>query len=84
MVHQTLSKGIWSFTRLMLIYGNTPRDIMAMIWRRRYRFVSVFAVIVIAVMLTGCGTAGDKKIELKALDQFWERLATGKNSTGVE
>ena len=68
----------------MLIYGNTPRDIMAMIWRRRYRFVSVFAVIVIAVMLTGCGTAGDKKIELKALDQFWERLATGKNSTGVE
>ena len=84
MVHQTLSKRIWSFTRLMLIYGNTPRDIMAMIWRRRYRFVSVFAVIVIAVMLTGCGTAGDKKIELKALDQFWERLATGKNSTGVE
>jgi hypothetical protein len=68
----------------MLIYGNTPRDIMAMIWRRRYRFVSVFAVIVIAVMLTGCGTAKDKKIELKALDQFWERLATGKNSTGVE
>ena len=84
MVHQTLSKRIWSFTRLMLIYGNTPKDIMAMIWRRRYRFVSVFAVIVIAVMLTGCGKAGDKKIELKALDQFWERLATGKNSTGVE
>ena len=84
MVHQTLSKGIWSFTRLMLIYGNTPKDIMAMIWRRRYRLISVFAVIVIAVMLTGCGTAKDKKIELKALDQFWERLATGKNSTGVE
>ena len=66
----------------MLIYGNTPGDIMAMIWRRRYRFISVFAVIVIAVMLTGCGTA--KTTELKALDQMWDRLATGKNSTGVE
>jgi len=42
-----------------------------------------FAVIVIAVMLTGCGTA-EKKFELKALDQFWETLGSGKNSTGVE
>ena len=68
----------------MLIYGNTPGDIMAMIWRRRYRLLSLFAVMVAVVLLTGCGTAKDKKIELKALDQFWERLATGKNSTGVE
>ena len=28
MVHRTLSQGIWSFVRLMLIYGNTPRDII--------------------------------------------------------
>jgi len=67
----------------MLIYGNTPKDIRATIWRRRYRFLSVFAVIVIAVVLTGCGTA-EKKFDLKALDQFWDTLGSGKNSTGVE
>ena len=68
----------------MLIYGNTPKDIRAMIWRRRYKFLSVFAVIVIAVMLTGCGTAEKRKFDLKALDQFWDTLGSGKNSTGVE
>ena len=82
MVSEALSQRIHGALGLMLIYGNTPGDIMAMVWRRRYRFLSVFAVIVIAVMLTGCGTA--KKTELKALDQMWDRLATGKNSTGVE
>ena len=56
----------------MLIYGNTPRDIMAMIWRRRYKFVAVFAVVVIAVMLTGCGTAKKNKSELNAIGQVLE------------
>jgi hypothetical protein len=56
---------------------------MAMIWRRRYKFVAIFAVMVIAVMLVGCGTA-KKKYDLKALDQFWDTLGSGKNSTGVE
>lgn len=83
MVPGTLSKRIHGVIGLMLIYGNTPKEIRAMIWRRRYRFVSVFAVIVIAVMLTGCGTA-EKKFDLKALDQFWDTLGSGKNSTGVE
>ena len=68
----------------MLIYGNTPKDIRAMIWRRRYKFISVFAVIVVAVMLVGCSTADGKKIELKALDKFWDTLGSGKNSRGVE
>ena len=67
----------------MLIYGNTPKEIRAMIWRRRYKFILAFAVIVVVVLLTGCGTAENKKIELKALDQFWDALG-GKNSTGVE
>ena len=84
MVSEALSKRIYGFTRLMLIYGNTPRDIMAMIWRRRYKFISVFAVIVVAVMLVGCGTAENRKIELKALDKFWKTLGSGENSTGVE
>ena len=68
----------------MLIYGNTPKDIRAMIWRKRYKFVSFLAVIGLLIFLTGCGTAKNQKIELKALDKFWEKLATGKNSTGVE
>ena len=67
----------------MLIYGNTPKEIRAMIWRRRYKFILAFAVIVAVVVLTGCGTAENKKIELKALYQFWDALG-GKNSTGVE
>ena len=68
----------------MLIYGNTPKDIRAMIWRKRYKFISVLAVIVVAVMLVGCGTAENRKIELKALDKFWKTLGSGENSTGVE
>ena len=68
----------------MIIYGHSGQDIRRAIWRRRYKFILVFAVIVIAVMLTGCGTAENKKIELKALDKFWDTLGTGKNSTGVE
>ena len=67
----------------MLIYGNTPKEIRAMIWRRRNKFILAFAVIVAVVVLTGCGTAENRKIELKALDQFWDTLG-GKNSTGVE
>ena len=67
----------------MLIYGNTPKEIRAMIWRRRNKFILAFAVIVAVIVLTGCGTAENRKIELKALDQFWDALG-GKNSTGVE
>ena len=67
----------------MLIYGNTPKEIRAMIWRRRNKFILAFAVVFAVIVLTGCGTAENKKIELKALDQFWDALG-GKNSTGVE
>ena len=84
MVPEALSKRIHGVIGLMLIYGNTPRDIMALIWRRRYKFLNVIAVIVIAVMLAGCSTAKGKNIELKALDKFWDTLGSGKNSTGVE
>jgi hypothetical protein len=65
----------------MLIYGNTPRDIRQMIWRRRYKLIAILAVIAVAVMLMGCSTK--PKQELKALDRFWDALG-GKNSTGVE
>jgi len=66
----------------MLIYGNTPSDIRAMIWRRRYKFLTVIAVIVIAVTLMGC-TVGNKKISppLQALDKFWDTLGSSKDKT---
>jgi len=55
----------------MLIYGNTPRDIMNMMWRRKYKLLMIAVVIVIAVTLTGCTKP---KTELRALDQFWDTL----------
>jgi hypothetical protein len=74
----------------MLIYGNTPGDIMNMMWRRRYKVLSVIAVMVIALMLMGC-SIGNRKVSppLQALDKFWDTLGSGKdktkqNSTGVE
>ena len=82
MVHRALSQRMWGSARLMLIYGNTPSDIRAMIWRRRYKFLTVIAVIVIAVTLMGC-TVGNKKISppLQALDKFWDTLGSGKDKT---
>ena len=84
MVSEALSQRIHGALGLMLIYGNTPRDIMAMIWRRRYKFISIFAVIVIAVMLTGCAI-GNRKVSppLQALDKFWDALG-GNNKDLVE
>ena len=84
MVSEALSQRIHGALGLMLIYGNTPRDIMAMIWRRRYKFISIFAVIVIAVMLTGCAI-GNRKVSppLQALDKFWDSLG-GNNKDLVE
>ena len=58
----------------MLIYGNTPRDIRAMIWRRRYKFISAFAVIMLAICLTGCGTANQKT---NAMSEFFKALGSG-------
>ena len=84
MVSEALSKRIYGVIGLMLIYGNTPRDIMAMIWRRRKKFMMVIAVIVIAVMLSGCAV-GNRKVSppLQALDKFWDALG-GNNKDLVE
>ena len=66
----------------MLIYGNTPRDIRKMMWRRRYKLLTVIMVIAVAVMLMGC-TIGNKKISppLQALDMIWKKLGSGENQT---
>ena len=82
MVHRTLSQGIWSVIRLMMIYGNTPRDIRQMMWRRRYKLLAIVMVIAVAVMLMGCTVAG-KKVNppLMALDKFWDTLGSGVDKT---
>ena len=84
MVSEALSKRIHGVIGLMQIYGNTPRDIMAMIWRRRKKYMMVIAVIVIAVMLSGCAV-GNRKVSppLQALDKFWDALG-GNNKDLVE
>jgi hypothetical protein len=65
----------------MLIYGNTPRDIRRMIWRRKYKLIAILAVIAVAVMLMGCSTK--PKQELKALDRFWDALG-GKTTDLID
>jgi len=64
----------------MLIYGNTPRDIMNMMWRRKYKLLMIAVVIVIAVTLTGCTKP---KPKLNALDKFWDTLG-GKTTDLVK
>ena len=64
----------------MLIYGNTPRDIMNMMWKRKFKLLMIAVVIVIAVTLTGCTKPQPK---LKALDSFWDTLG-GKTTDLVE
>ena len=66
----------------MLIYGNTPRDIRKMIWRKKFKLLTIIVVIAVAVMLMGC-TIGNKKISppLQALDKFWKTLGSGENQT---
>ena len=55
----------------MMFYGNTPRDIMKMMWRRRIKLLTVAVVVAVAVMLVGCTKP---KPKLNALDKFWDTL----------
>ena len=59
----------------MLIYGNTPRDIRQMMWRRRYKLLAIVTVIAVAVMLMGC--TATKKVTPKlgeGLNKFWDAI----------
>jgi len=71
----TLSKRIHGVVGLMIIYGHSGQDIRRMIWKRKFKLLSIMAVIAVAVMLMGC-TVGNKKINppLQALDKFWDAL----------
>ena len=64
----------------MLIYGNTPRDIMNMMWKRRFKFVTFAVLVAVAVTLIGCTKP---KPKLNALDRFWDTLG-GKTTDLVK
>ena len=55
----------------MIIYGHSGQDIRRMIWRKRFKFLSVAVIILIAVTLTGCTKP---KPKLNALDKFWDTM----------
>lgn len=56
----------------MIIYGHSGQDIRRAMWRRRYKFLSVFAVIGLLVCLTGCGTA-----KQNSMGEFFKALGSG-------
>ena len=64
----------------MIIRGHSGQDIRRIMWRRRYKFLSVAVLIVIAVTLIGCSKP---KPSLNALDKFWDTLG-GKTTDLVE
>ena len=80
MVHRTLSRGIWGVIGLMIIRGHSGQDITRMIWRRKFKLLTVAVLILIAVTLIGCTKP---KPTLNALDRFWDTLG-GKTTDLVE
>ena len=59
----------------MIIYGHSGQDIRRMIWRKKFKLLTIIVVIAVAVMLMGCTVAGKKlNPPLMALDKFWELL----------
>jgi hypothetical protein len=59
----------------MLIYGNTPRDIRRMIWKKKFKLLSIIVIIAVAVMLMGCTTAKKATPKLgEGLNKFWDTL----------
>jgi hypothetical protein len=66
----------------MLIYGNTPRDIMRIFRINRWKLIAV--IFIIATVLLAVEKINQPVPKLEALDKFWDTLGSGKNSTGVE
>ena len=66
----------------MIIRGHSGQDIRRMIWRRKFKLLTVAVLIFFAVTLMGC-TVGNKKVNppLMALDKFWETLGSGVDKT---
>ena len=93
MVQRTLSKRIPGVIGLMIIYGHSGQDIRRMIWRRKFKLLTVAVIIFGAVALMGCSQVpkkleGDHNIvkkenKLNALDKFWDTLG-GKTENLIE
>jgi hypothetical protein len=58
----------------MLIYGNTPKDIRRMIWKKKFKLLSTIVVIAVAVMLIGCTTATKQAKLGDGMNKFWDSL----------
>jgi len=56
----------------MIIYGHSGQDIRRAMWSRRYKFLSVIAVIGLLVCLTGCGTA-----KQNSMGEFFKAIGSG-------
>ena len=92
MVPEALSKRIYGVIGLMIIYGHSGQDIRRMIWRRKFKLLTVAVIIFGAVALVGCSNV-PKKLEgekllvkenkLKALDSFWDALG-GKTENLID
>ena len=76
----------------MIIYGHSGQDIRRMIWKRKFKLLTVAVIIFGAVALMGCSQVpkkleGDQQIvkenKLKALDSFWDALG-GKTENLIE
>ena len=76
----------------MIIYGHSGQDIRRMLWRRKFKLLTVAVIIFGAVALMGCSQVpkkleGDQQIvkenKLKALDSFWDALG-GKTENLIE
>jgi hypothetical protein len=67
----------------MLIYGNTPRDIVRIFRINRWKLIAVIFIVTTALLAYDKFT-NQPITELKSLDAFWDTMGSGKNSTGVE
>ena len=92
MVQRALSKRIHGVVGLMIIYGHSGQDIRRMIWRRKFKLLTVAVILFGAVALMGCSQVpkkleGEKLIvkenKLKALDSFWDALG-GKTENLID
>ena len=64
----------------MIIYGHSGQDIRQMIWKKKFKLLTIIVVIAVAVMLIGCTKP---KPKLNALDRFWDTLG-GKTTDLVK
>ena len=58
----------------MIIRGHSGQDIRRMIWRRKFKLLTVAVLIFIAVTLMGCSTVKKKS---SAVSEFWKALGSG-------